>query len=108
MTTSEVADALAGCALAFETGSSWRYGTYADVLGAVIEAVSGMKFGEFLRKELFGPLGMKDTAFWVPQEKRSRLAAAYETIVGENGNSLVRYDGNNLAIRNGMDEPPAF
>lgn len=108
MTTREVADALAGCTLAFEPGSSWRYGTSADVLGAVVEVVSGMKFGDFLEKELFGPLGMKDTAFWVPQEKQGRLAAAYETIAGNNGNSLLRYEGNNLAIRNGMDKPPAF
>lgn len=108
MTTREVADALAGCILAFEPGSSWRYGTSADVLGAVVEVISGMKFGDFLEKELFGPLGMKDTAFWVPQEKQGRLAAAYETIVGKDGNSLLRYEGNNLAIRNGMDKPPAF
>lgn len=108
MTTREAADALGRCALAFEPGTSWRYGTSADVLGAVIEVVSGMKFGEFLEKELFRPLGMKDTAFWVPQEKQNRLAAAYETVCGQQGNSLLRYDGNNLAIRNGMDMPPAF
>lgn len=108
MTTREVADALAGCTLAFEPGSSWRYGTSADVLGAVVEVISGMKFGDFLEKELFGPLGMKDTAFWVPQEEQGRLAAAYETVVGKDGNSLLRYEGNNLAIRNGMDKPPAF
>lgn len=108
MTTREVADALAGCTLAFEPGSSWRYGTSADVLGAVVEVISGMKFGDFLEKELFKPLGMKDTAFWVPQEKQGRLAAAYETVVGKDGDSLLRYEGNNLAIRNGMDKPPAF
>lgn len=108
MTTREAADALGGCALAFEPGTSWRYGTSADVLGAVIEAVSGMRFGQFLEKELFRPLGMKDTAFWVPQEKQNRLAAAYETICKEEGNALLRYDGNNLAIRNRMDMPPAF
>lgn len=108
MTTREAADALAGCVLAFEPGSSWRYGTSADILGAVIEVVSGMKFGEFLEKELFRPLGMRDTAFWVPQEKRGRLAAAYETVAKEGGNALIRYEGNNLAILNGMDRPPAF
>lgn len=108
MTTREVADALAGCILAFEPGSSWRYGTSADVLGAVVEVISGMKFGDFLEKELFKPLGMKDTAFWVPQEKQGRLAAAYETVVGKDGDSLLRYEGNNLAIRNGMNKPPAF
>lgn len=108
MTTQEVANALAGCVLAFEPGTSWEYGTSADVLGAVIEVVSGMKFGEFLDKEIFRPLGMKDTAFWVPEEKQNRLAAAYETIIGAEKNSLLRYEGNNLAIRNKMDRPPAF
>ncbi len=108
MTTREVADALAGCALAFEPGSSWRYGTSADILGAVVEVVSGMRFGDFLEKEIFRPLGMKDTAFWVPQEKRGRLAAAYETVAKEDGNALIPYEGNNLAILNGMDRPPAF
>ena len=94
MTTREIADRLAGCTLAFEPGSSWRYGTSADVLGAVVEAASGMKFGEFLEKELFAPLGMKDTAFWVPKEKQSRLAAVYETVIENGGNRLVRYEGN--------------
>ena len=46
MTTREVADKLAGCTLAFAPGSSWRYGTSADVLGAVVEVASGMKFFE--------------------------------------------------------------
>lgn len=108
MTTREVADALAGCVLAYEPGSSWRYGTSADVLGAVVEVVSRMRFGDFLEKELFGPLGMKDTAFWVPQEKQGRLAVTYETVKEQKGNSLVRYEGNNLAVCNGMEQPPAF
>lgn len=108
MTTRAVADALGGCVLAYEPSSSWRYGTSADVLGAVIEVISGMRFGEFLEKELFGPLGMKDTGFWVPQEKQGRLAVTYETVKGAAGNSLVRYEGNHLAICNGMEKPPAF
>ncbi|MCM1136399.1 MAG: beta-lactamase family protein [Clostridium sp.] len=108
MTTREIADRLGGCTLAFEPGSSWRYGSSADVLGAVIEVVSGMRFGDFLEKEIFGPLGMKDTAFWVPEEKRSRLAAAYETVVKEGKNTLVRFEGRHLAISDRMEKPPAF
>lgn len=108
MTTREVADKLAGCTLAFAPGSSWRYGTSADVLGAVVEVASGMKFGEFLEKELFGPLGMKDTAFWVPEDKQSRLAAAYEEVVEKGRKALVRYEGNHLDISNRMEKPPAF
>lgn len=109
MTTREVADALAGCALAYDPGSSWQYGTSADVLGAVIEVVSGKSFGRFLQEELFGPLGMKDTAFWVPADRQDRLADAYETVTGPGGQrSLLRYNGNNLGIRNDMKQEPAF
>lgn len=62
--------------LAFQPGERFGYGTSADVLGAVVEAASGMRFGEFLRRELFEPLGMKDTGFYVPPEKMGRLAAS--------------------------------
>lgn len=109
LTTREVAGALAGCALAFEPGSSWQYGTSADVLGAVIEAASGMSFAGFLQKELFGPLGMCDTAFWVPVEKRDRLASVYETVREADGSRSLRlYTGNHLAVRNDMAQEPAF
>ena len=63
--------------LAFQPGTHWRYGTSADVLGAVIEAASGKKFSRFLQEELFEPLGMKDTAFRVPEEKRDRFVTCY-------------------------------
>lgn len=109
MTTLELANALARGPLAFLPGSSWHYGTSADVLGALIETVSGMRFGEFLEKELFAPLGMADTAFWVPKEKRERLANPYETVSQADGTlALRRYTGEHLAIQNGMEKPPAF
>lgn len=109
MTTREFADSLAKCPLAFEPGRGWRYGTSADVLGAVIEVVSGKKLSEFMREEIFEPLEMKDTAFWVPAEKRDRLASVYET-VGEKGKdrTMRLYTGDHLAIRNDMAEPPAY
>lgn len=109
MTTMELAKKLASCPLAHVPGESWHYGTSADILGAVVEAVTGERFGEFLRKEIFEPLGMKDTAFWVPAQKQNRLAAAYQTIEGEDGSrSLVRYEGDNLAVRCDMSSEPAF
>lgn len=109
MTTLEMANALAECPLLYEPGTSWKYGTSADVLGAVVETVSGMKFGEFLEKEVFVPLGMRDTGFWVPQEKQERLASVYETVVdGKGEKSLIRYGGNHLAIRYDMAKAPAF
>lgn len=109
MTTRELADKLSVCPLSFEPGSSWAYGTSADVLGAVIEVVSGKRLSEFMREEIFEPLGMKDTAFWVPKEKQSRLAKAYETVEKENGRKeLVLYTGDNLAVCNDMANPPAY
>ncbi len=64
--------------LAFQPGEKWLYGTSADVLGAVIEVVSGKKLGDFLREELFEPLGMVDTDFYVPEEKLCRFAENYQ------------------------------
>lgn len=105
MTTAEIAGALGKGPLAFQPGSSWLYGTSADVLGAVVEAAAGMTFGEFLKKNIFEPLEMKDTGFFVPEEKRDRLAVAYRlNAAGE----LERYTQNHLGIINAMDRQPAF
>ena len=102
-------DRLAECPLAYEPGTSWEYGTSADVLGAVIEAVSGKPLPEFMEEEIFKPLGMKDTAFWVPGEKQCRLAGVYETVQDEWGKaSLIPYTGDNLAINHSMDHIPAY
>lgn len=68
---------IAAVPLCFQPGESWRYGLSADILGGVIEVASGQRFGEFLKKEIFEPLGMKDTGFVVPKEKRHRFAANY-------------------------------
>lgn len=89
--------------LAFQPGTHWRYSTCADVLGAVVEVVSGKRFGDFLREELFTPLNMVDTAFFVPESKRERFVTCYER--GENG--LTPWLGMNLAC-GVYDRDPAF
>lgn len=63
--------------LMFQPGSRWHYGIATDVLGALIARVSGMPLGEFFRTRIFEPLGMRDTAFWVPEPQLARLATAY-------------------------------
>ena len=63
--------------LVHEPGERWTYGVSTDVLGYLVEVVSGMPFEKFLQTRLFGPLGMVDTAFSVPPEKRDRFAALY-------------------------------
>jgi CubicO group peptidase (beta-lactamase class C family) len=105
MSTLEAMNKLGSCALAFQPGASWQYGTSADVLGAVVEVVSGKEFGEFLKEELFEPLGMIDTGFWVPEEKRHRLVKTY---ADNKRGDLELYTGNHLGIVHQMDRKPAF
>lgn len=69
--------ALAAIPLAFDPGTHWKYGTSHDVLAALVEVLSGETFGEFLKKELFGPLGMDDTSFHISEDKRDRLCTMY-------------------------------
>ena len=56
-------DQLAQIPLDFSPGTAWNYSVSIDVLGYLVEKLSGMSFGEFLRTRLFEPLGMNDTAF---------------------------------------------
>lgn len=105
LTTVEVANNLGEQDLSFQPGDSWEYGTSADILGAIVEVVSGTSLGNFLADEIFQPLGMNDTGFYVPPEKQSRLARAYETT---SQNTLKLYEGNFLGIVHAMDKPPAF
>ena len=77
-TISEGIKRLAKCPLLFHPGEGWEYGLNNDVLGHVVEVVSGMSFDKYLQKNIFEPLNMKDTFFFVPDEKVSRLAAVYE------------------------------
>jgi len=65
---------LAAAPLLYQPGTVWEYGLSIDVLGLVVEAISGQSLGEFLEQRLFRPLGMVDTSFQVPSEKVPRLA----------------------------------
>lgn len=64
--------------LEFQPGEGWRYSFCADVLGAVVEVVTGKKYGEFLKETIFEPLGMVDTDFYVPEEKQNRFMQNYQ------------------------------
>ena len=65
--------------LEFEPGSKWQYSNLGiAILGRIIEVRSGMPFEKFLESRIFQPLGMKDSHFFLPAEKHSRLAAIYK------------------------------
>ncbi len=59
-------------------GEQWTYGLNCDVLGYLVEVLSGLSFDEFLRQRIFKPLGMNDTYFYLPKEKQNRLVTLYE------------------------------
>lgn len=104
LTTVEIANLFGVGVLNAPPGENWNYGTSADVLGAIVEIVSGMPFGEFLKKEFFEPLEMEDTGFYVEPEKAGRLARSYKKT--ETG--FEPYQGNYLGVNNAMDRKPAF
>ena len=64
--------------LRYEPGEAWMYSLSTDVCGALVEVISGKPFDEYLQDNIFGPLGMEDTSFWVRPEKQARFAANYQ------------------------------
>jgi CubicO group peptidase (beta-lactamase class C family) len=94
---SEMIDQLAKIPLDFSPGTAWNYSVAIDVLGYLVEKLSGMSFGEFLRTRLFEPLGMHDTAFYTPEDKIKRFTSCYQP--GDGGNGLkLQDDGRESAI----------
>lgn len=73
----EFAHRVATLPLAQEPGTRFDYGVSVDILGALVQKVSGQRFEDFLRERLFGPLDMVDTGFHVPAEKADRLMTHY-------------------------------
>lgn len=83
-------DRWAGFPLLFQPGAEWNYGVSTDVLGRLVEVVSGMPLDRFFSERIFGPLGMSDTGFWVDGADAERLAALYTP--GRPGRPAVRID----------------
>lgn len=69
--------------LEFSPGTSWNYSVSTDVLGAVVQRVSGMSLPQFFEQRIFKPLGMNDTGFTVPSEKLDRLVDCYTLVPGK-------------------------
>ena len=77
-TLSEMVTKLETIPLANQPGKRWRYSVSVDILGRLIEIWSGKSFGEFLHERIFEPLSMKDTDFYVPEEKQQRFCVSYD------------------------------
>jgi CubicO group peptidase (beta-lactamase class C family) len=69
--------AFAGLPLLFQPGTEWNYGVSTDVLGHLVEVVSGQSLDAFFAERILGPLGMTDTGFALPESERHRLASLY-------------------------------
>lgn len=80
MSNLDIINALGRVPLLFEPGKGWHYGISADVIAGVVEVVTGVPYGKFLQKEIFEPLEMKDTGFYVKEEEFHRLAKMYSRI----------------------------
>jgi CubicO group peptidase (beta-lactamase class C family) len=76
-TLADLVQSLATLPLDFSPGEAWGYSVATDVVGHLVELISGRLFDDYLREEIFEPLGMVDTGFTVPEEKRGRFAACY-------------------------------
>ncbi len=83
-------NALASVPLEFDPGDAWNYSVSTDVLGYLVQVVSGMPFETFLRTRIFEPLGMIDTGFSVPESQQHRLTACY--MLDQRGNVVLQDD----------------
>ena len=80
---------LAALPLLNHPGEEWNYSVSTDVLGHLVELISGQPLDEFLYQRIFVPLGMGDTGFWLPAEKADRLAANYQKSAPDDGFTLI-------------------
>jgi len=99
--TAKMVDEAARTPLCFHPGEQWLYGFSHDVLGRLIEVISGKTLGEYLKETIFEPLGLKDTAFYVPEEKQGRVVTPYR--LGPKGLEEIKDDHDNAS-----PNPPAF
>ena len=76
--TVDIVNALVRSPLEFEPGSRFLYSMCHDVLAAVVEVASGMRFSKYMKQNIWEPLGMPDTGFHLPEDKQHRLVALYE------------------------------
>ena len=103
-TVGDFVSALAELPLEFHPGDAWQYGPSVDVVGRLVEVLSGQTFDEYLKERIFAPLGMADTYFYLPESKIDRFAALYRP--GEDGR-IVLTEAPDLAARH-VREPHKY
>jgi len=89
-------------------GELWDYSAATDCLGRLVEVVGGKPFEDFLQERIFGPLGMADTAFWVPPDKADRLAAWYKPDEAGKLVPVMQLGDNSPAVGRPFLEKPAL
>ena len=77
-TLEQACETWASLPLLFQPGTEWNYSVATDVVGRLVEVISGQSLDEFFAQRIFAPLGMHDTGFFVPEDKSHRVAALYQ------------------------------
>jgi CubicO group peptidase (beta-lactamase class C family) len=93
-TLADMADKLSGLPLLFSPGERWSYSVATDIVGHLVELISGQRFDHFLKERIFEPLGMRETSFSVPAGQTARFAASY------------RYDPKGLQLEDDPQKSP--
>ncbi len=113
-TLEEMCDKLADVPLMFSPGTQWAYSVATDVCGRLVEIISGQSFDQYLAENIFEPMGMTDTGFWVDEDKAGRLTECYAhpelspfgIPEGASGSDMVLVDGN--SDKSGYRSKPTF
>ncbi|MCJ7465974.1 MAG: beta-lactamase family protein [Maribacter sp.] len=92
-TLTQMAEKMGKTPLAFQPGTQWEYGPCVDVQAFMVERISGVPYGEYVRQHVLDPLGLKETRYYIPQEDRDRFAALYiRKAEGDLVRDTVTYD----------------
>jgi CubicO group peptidase (beta-lactamase class C family) len=86
---------LASQPLKFQPGTKWMYGLNTDLLGCLVEVISGLNLEDFMRKNIFDPIGMNDTYFNVPEEKAKRISTVYTE---DSLHHMIKWDDHHFNI----------
>jgi CubicO group peptidase (beta-lactamase class C family) len=102
-TLQDMIDKLAKIPLLYQPGTRWVYSLSVDIQGYIVQKLSGMPLADFMRERIFEPLGMKDTGFFVPQPKWSRLTTLY---TANKTGQLMPFAGSALGLD--FSKPPTM